>query len=506
MTHLDERFADWVDGRLRPAEREALEAELARDPELQRRADEYRRTVQLLRSALAPPEMGRSVADAVMAELGADRAPTPRLVRNWRPFYASLAVAAALLLVSALVWLIPPASPPVHNEPMAALDEPLISRHVAPPGEEPLEREEPDAAMPPSAPATKAKVAETDERKRLAPGEVKLGEAAERPAADSDVFFLGGARRESLSTGQPGERKVPPTDPVTERERVPGQTEAGIRPVEGPGAKPDAKPEAVAGAAAGGLSPGTAGGGGAAAEPEALRLDDIGELVAVVELAAPVRARLGAELSKRATALSAAELLAVLAPKPAGVDSGSVAVDLRSIAVVDVDWAGLAAVRNKDAAGGGGGGRLEQLQPGDRVLRLTGTGAQVREFTAQLQTRLPAEFGSLSYRRLPGQEVRRLQAVTSASEDNPAAPAPRVSAGRGSRVGSRPPASPGPASPGPASPAAEKSPPPSRSGAAPSQPDDKAAAPARGVTPDDTRAVTPVEEPLSLFVVLRTKQ
>src|SRR5690606_19909409 len=103
---LDERFADWVDGRLRPAERAALEAEMARDPELQRAAEEYRRSVQLLRSALAPGEYGPSIADAVLARVGPAPAAPPRA---WRPYLASAMAAAALVLVFIVIRSIPPA-------------------------------------------------------------------------------------------------------------------------------------------------------------------------------------------------------------------------------------------------------------------------------------------------------------------------------------------------------------------------------------------------------------
>ncbi|MEZ5962386.1 MAG: hypothetical protein R3F56_00945 [Planctomycetota bacterium] len=109
---LDERFADWVDGRLGPAERAALEAEMARDPGLRRAADEYRQGVQMLRSALTPEDMGPSVASAVMAQVR----PTARPPRAWRPYLASLIAAAALVLVFVTVRSIPPAGEPSQQD------------------------------------------------------------------------------------------------------------------------------------------------------------------------------------------------------------------------------------------------------------------------------------------------------------------------------------------------------------------------------------------------------
>ena len=49
---LDERFADWVDGRLSPEETRLLEVELAADANLRRAAEDYRSTVALLQEHL----------------------------------------------------------------------------------------------------------------------------------------------------------------------------------------------------------------------------------------------------------------------------------------------------------------------------------------------------------------------------------------------------------------------------------------------------------------------
>jgi hypothetical protein len=50
---IDERLADWVDGRLSERDRERFEAELRVSPQLRERVDEYERTVQSVRAASA---------------------------------------------------------------------------------------------------------------------------------------------------------------------------------------------------------------------------------------------------------------------------------------------------------------------------------------------------------------------------------------------------------------------------------------------------------------------
>ena len=106
---LDERFADWVDGRLKPAERALLEAEMVRDPALAQAAEDYRRTVQMLRGALAPPVLEGSIADRVLADIEPAAPARPRL--TIRPVFASVIAAAALVLAFVIVRAIPPAPP-----------------------------------------------------------------------------------------------------------------------------------------------------------------------------------------------------------------------------------------------------------------------------------------------------------------------------------------------------------------------------------------------------------
>jgi len=99
---LDDRFADWVDGRLDEQARRELEAELSRDPELHRQAEEYRATVQMVREHLtaykathqAHEEPPADLVTGVLQRVRRERSPLFRLV----PLVASLSAAAALVL------------------------------------------------------------------------------------------------------------------------------------------------------------------------------------------------------------------------------------------------------------------------------------------------------------------------------------------------------------------------------------------------------------------------
>jgi hypothetical protein len=111
----DERFADWVDGRLDEAERARFEAELDDDPELRAAADDYRRTVEALRVALTGeglrPAAGfadRVLAARTRAEGSLARtnhgaaAPARAVAAPWLrllPWLGSAAAAAALVAI-----------------------------------------------------------------------------------------------------------------------------------------------------------------------------------------------------------------------------------------------------------------------------------------------------------------------------------------------------------------------------------------------------------------------
>lgn len=98
---LDERFADWVDGRLEPAELAQLQDELDRDSDLRAAAEQYRATVEMLRTELPrDPELeppGDMVAH-VMARL--DASPPRKLL----PIFGSLLAAAAMISLVFVLW------------------------------------------------------------------------------------------------------------------------------------------------------------------------------------------------------------------------------------------------------------------------------------------------------------------------------------------------------------------------------------------------------------------
>ena len=106
---VDERLADWVDGRMTERERARFEGELRVNPKLRADLAEYERTVAVMRAALRAPTQPVSVADRVLARLAAPApaASTPvRRPRQWRGFAPlgwSLASAAALMALAVLV-------------------------------------------------------------------------------------------------------------------------------------------------------------------------------------------------------------------------------------------------------------------------------------------------------------------------------------------------------------------------------------------------------------------
>jgi len=117
---LDERFADWVDGRLSAEEVAELEEEMAADDELRRRAMAYRDTVATVRSHLHGEDPPADLISSVMAELPGR--PGRRII----PFLASLTAAAAMVIL--YVVLADVAETPSVTEVPAASSDSLESR------------------------------------------------------------------------------------------------------------------------------------------------------------------------------------------------------------------------------------------------------------------------------------------------------------------------------------------------------------------------------------------
>jgi anti-sigma factor RsiW len=110
---LTERLSAYLDGELRPAERQALERELASSPELERRLAELRGVVEMMRGAPreeVPEELFQHVQRALRfepelrglrAKIEARRARYSRL--DWRLLLALLATILALAVAGIYV-------------------------------------------------------------------------------------------------------------------------------------------------------------------------------------------------------------------------------------------------------------------------------------------------------------------------------------------------------------------------------------------------------------------
>lgn len=107
---VDERLADWADGRMSERDRERFAAELRVNPQLRQDLADYERTVGVLRAALRAPTTPVPIADRVMAAIEVGAAAGPRRIgairlgsRFGRHAWWSLATAAALL--AGALWL-----------------------------------------------------------------------------------------------------------------------------------------------------------------------------------------------------------------------------------------------------------------------------------------------------------------------------------------------------------------------------------------------------------------
>jgi anti-sigma factor RsiW len=99
---LDERFADWVDGRLSPEDLAQLEDELSSDDDLRAAADEYRKLVGVLQSEL-PAHAELDPPDDLVAQVMQEISP-PAPRRSWIPILGSTMAAAAMLTLVLSLW------------------------------------------------------------------------------------------------------------------------------------------------------------------------------------------------------------------------------------------------------------------------------------------------------------------------------------------------------------------------------------------------------------------
>lgn len=133
---IDDRIADWVDGRLVGKDHERFEAELRVNPQLRRDLEQYERTVATVRAALRAEAEPVQLADRVLAAIAAGETPAGQTATGlrWRPLLWSLATAAALLTLAVLVdaWFGPP---PTKATQTAANDRPEPTRETRAPTE-----------------------------------------------------------------------------------------------------------------------------------------------------------------------------------------------------------------------------------------------------------------------------------------------------------------------------------------------------------------------------------
>lgn len=183
---VDERLADWVDGRLSERERERLIAEMRVNPQLRADLAQYERTVGVLRAALRAPSTPVRIADRVLDAIAAQQAKpsegtAARL--SGRGLWWSLVCAAALLLGA--VWLDSLQPAPSSRTVAATEAAPLTDAAAGPAG--------PTAATAPVAenPVAEYLVAENMvERDSLEAGIKPVASAGDPAAVDPKVLVL----------------------------------------------------------------------------------------------------------------------------------------------------------------------------------------------------------------------------------------------------------------------------------------------------------------------------
>ncbi|MBL8727832.1 MAG: hypothetical protein JNM25_05340 [Planctomycetes bacterium] len=207
---IDDRIADWVDGRLSDRDHDRFVAELRVNPQLRRDLEEYERTVAAVREALQAPTEPVQLADRVLAAIAAGQAPVGggAAPHRWRPLLWSLASAAALLLIALLIdaWSAP--ARPEAN--LTAKFESAAGRDPAgpPKGFSPGGGERPEAMPPadldelltrevrtPPPVAAGREAGDKEQRRQAAP--------AERERPDADGWLPVGAVEKGRPTDEP---------------------------------------------------------------------------------------------------------------------------------------------------------------------------------------------------------------------------------------------------------------------------------------------------------------
>ena len=171
---IDDRLADWVDGRLSERERERFVGELRVNAQLRLDLAEYERTVAAVRAALRAPTQPSDLTARVMAAVAgqAIRGTSGGSASRRHPLYWSLAAAAALLVLAVAIDRWPTGASPADSGPadrVASLDAAVAH--------------DDDAAALRKAQQKPAEVLATEEREKTEKTVLDLGALAEAPAA-----------------------------------------------------------------------------------------------------------------------------------------------------------------------------------------------------------------------------------------------------------------------------------------------------------------------------------
>jgi hypothetical protein len=181
---IDDRLADWVDGRLSERERERFVAELRVNAQLRLDLAEYERTVAAVRAALRAPTQPSDLTARVMAAVAgqAIRGTSGGSASRRHPLYWSLAAAAALLVLAVAIDRWPTGASPADSGPVdrvASLDAAVAH--------------DDDAAALRKAQEKPGEVFATEETERTEKKVPELGALAEAPAAPAPATIAPGA-------------------------------------------------------------------------------------------------------------------------------------------------------------------------------------------------------------------------------------------------------------------------------------------------------------------------
>lgn len=243
----DERFADWVDGRLPAAERERLEREVESDPDLRQRLEDYRATVDWLRSDPGDERAPAGLVDAVMARVDAEGAASER---RWLPVLSSMAAAAAITAIGIFLWNLEGATPKREDSARSGPGDRAARGEVS---STLLVEDDVRFGLPESQPGKSGALAGGDEfRKAGPPGRGGAGSESDESSEASRELTWGdlGSVQPDLAEGLPSSLGLKPAEEGAQQvfHVAQGEEGAGIPPLTeaGPGGRDDAKQKVAA--------------------------------------------------------------------------------------------------------------------------------------------------------------------------------------------------------------------------------------------------------------------